>query len=385
MDAKQIYSVVNSVVEQATGKKELTVADNQGLVSLGNAILSSQDLTDNFLNTLVMRIGKTIVSYRQYRNTFNSLMMDDFEWGNILQKIKVSMPQAVTDESYGLENGKSVDHYKVSKPVATQKLFTTNAPYAYYITIQRAHLKEAFTSENSMGAFISAIYGEVNNAIELGLENLGRNCLGNYVAEIHGSGREINLLKEYNEKTSATLTSASCLFDNGFLRYAVGRIKNISKKFTSMTQIYNDGTETRHTPLEMQKLFVLSDFETALETQVEYGAFHEQYVSLNGFEEIPFWQSINTPMDLKVSKASDNTETNVKGLVAVLFDHDSMGMFKHEEDVLTTPVNASGMYYNTYWHEKQLWFNDLSENCVTFIIADSDGASTGIEKKSKKA
>ena len=97
MEVKQIYDVVNSVCNQALGTENLTVVDNQGIIALGNTVLSSQTNTDNFLNTLVQRIGKTIISYRQYRSMFDDLMVDNFTFGAIVQKIKISMPEAESD------------------------------------------------------------------------------------------------------------------------------------------------------------------------------------------------------------------------------------------------------------------------------------------------
>ena len=44
------------------------------------------------------------------------MVLNDFEYGAILQKIKVRMPEAESDEAYGLVDGNSVDHYKVAKP-----------------------------------------------------------------------------------------------------------------------------------------------------------------------------------------------------------------------------------------------------------------------------
>ena len=92
-------------------------------------------------------------------------MKDQIEWGAIVQKIKVDMPAAESDQSYDLTNGASVDHYKVAKPSVKQKLFITDTPYQFKVTIQRVHLQEAFTSASAMGSFISAIFGEVQNAI----------------------------------------------------------------------------------------------------------------------------------------------------------------------------------------------------------------------------
>ena len=369
MDVLQIYDVVNSVTAQAIGTTDLAVVNEQGLIALGNTILDSSNYTDNFLNTLIKRIGKTIISSRAYRNQFTGLMKDSMEYGAIVQKLKVQLISAEADESYGLEDGSSVDHYKISKPKAIQKLFITETPYQFKITIQREHLKEAFTSSSAMGSFISAVYTEVQNSIELAIENLGRTCLANYIAEVDGKEtRTRNLVTEYNTKAGKTLTSETAMFDGDFLRYAIAEIKKVSKKMQSMTNIFNDGTTTRHTPLDLQKMYVLTDFESALETQVEYSAFNEQYVKLNGFEELAYLQSIKTPSSIDVTRASDGTEKKIENVVCCIFDTEALGLYNQDEWTSTTPMNAAGGYFNTYWHEKQLWFNDLSENFVVFTL-----------------
>lgn len=368
METNQIYSIVNDVTAQALGRADITVTDEQGLIALGNTVLDSATYTDDFLNTLVKRIGKTIVSYRAYTNAFNNLMKDSMEWGAILQKIKVSMPKAESDESYGLEDGSSVDHYKIAKPKAKQKLFITNTPYQFHITIQREHLKEAFTSSGAMGSFIGAVYGEVQNALEVAREELGRNCVASRIAETSGD-RVVNLRTLYNAETGESLADVNaCLHSDKFLRYAIGKIKNISKKMKSMNTLYNEEEYERHTPMADQQLFVVSDFETQLETVVEYQAFNKEYVSLNGFEEVAYWQNLKTPYKISIKKASDQKESTVDNIVAVLGDRDGFGLYNQEEWTSTTPINAAGGYYNTYWHEKQLWFNDLSEQFVVFTL-----------------
>lgn len=372
MEVKQIYDTLNSVVKQSLGTNELTVVDNQGIIALGNTILSSQTNTDNFLNTLVQRIGKTIISFRAYKSMFNDLYVDDFTWGAVLQKLKVVMPEAEADESYGLVDDGSVDMFKVKKPKVIQKLFVTETPYQFRITIQRVHLEEAFTGESQMGAFISAIFGEVQNAIELSLENLGKNCLNNYIAEVAQTPtRAFNLLDMYNTDTGSSLTAADAKYDADFLRFAIGTIKRISRKMVAMSTLYNDGTTTRHTPFELQKLFILSDWEQQFETEVQYAAFNEKYVKLNGFKEIPFLQSSKTPTSIKIKKASDGTEVTLDNIVGVLCDRDALGIYKKQQWSSTTPFNSAGGYYNVYHHMKELYFNDLSENFVVFYLADA--------------
>lgn len=371
MAVKQIYDIVNSVNSQTMGVKDLTVVDEQGLISLGQTVLTTNGLADTWLNSLAQRIGKTIISFREYKSKYSDMVLDSMQWGNIVQKIKVSMPLATEDESYSLVNGKSVDMYKVANPKVTQSFFTTETPYQFYVTVKRTQLEEAFTSEGAMNGFIGAIYGEVQNAIELSLEGLARNCINNFIAERFTSGKSyFNLLKMYNDETNKALTVNTCLHDKEFLAYCVSRINLISKYMENMTQIYNDGTQKRHTPKSLQHLRVLEDFESRLETVVQYQAFRDGYVKLNNYHTTSFWQSIKKPDAINITTASKGTSLTQSGIMAVLYDRDALGLYKKDSWNSTTPFNSAGGYYNTYYHHKELYFNDLSENFVVFYLAD---------------
>lgn len=373
MAVKQIYDIVNSVNSQTMGVTDLTVVDEQGLISLGQTVLTTNGLADTWLNSLAQRIGRTIISFREYKSKYSDMVLDSMQWGNIVQKIKVSMPEATEDESYSLVDGQSVDMYKVANPKVTQSFFTTETPYQFYVTIKREQLEEAFTSENAMNGFIGAIYGEVQNAIELSLEGLARNCINNYIAECIGSKRQINLLKLYNTETNKSLTTDTCLHDKEFLAFCVSRINLISKYMENMTKMYNNGTETRHTPKSLQHLRVLEDFESRLETVVQYQAFRDGYVKLNNYHTTSFWQSIKKPYSLSIKRASDKSTINYDStkILAVLYDRDALGLYKKDSWTSTTPFNSAGGYYNTYYHHKELYFNDLSENFVVFCIVDT--------------
>lgn len=371
MAVKQIYDIVNSVNKQTMGLTDLTVVDEQGLISLGQTVLTTNGLADTWLNSLAQRIGKTIISFREYKSKYSDMVLDSMQWGNIVQKIKVSMPEATEDESYNLVEGQSVDMYKVANPKVAQSFFTSETPYQFYVTVKRKQLQEAFTSENSMNGFIAAIYGEVQNAIELSLESLARNCINNFIGERVNATKQINLLAMYNTETNKTLTVKTCLHDKEFLAYCVSRINLYSKYMENMSSEYNDGTQTRHTPKSLQHLRVLEDFESRLETVVQYQAFRDNYVKLNNYHTTSFWQSVKKPSEINVEISSDGTAVNYSGILAVLYDRDALGLYKKDSWNSTTPFNSAGGYYNTYYHHKELYFNDLSENFVVFVIADN--------------
>ena len=242
MTTQQIYTLVNEVNAEAFGSNALTVVDTSSLISLGNTVLSSSTNTEAFLNTLAQRIGRTILRFRDYRNKLGDMVLNDFEYGAILQKIYVYMPKAEEDQSYDLIDGQSIDHYEISKPAVDQKLFVTRTPYQFKITIQDEHLKEAFLSESAMGSFIGVVFGQVRNAIECSLENLGRVTLATAIAECAGTGRMIDLVTLYNSLYSGSLDAVTCQNDPDFMRFAMSTINTYIDGIQDMSILYNDGS-----------------------------------------------------------------------------------------------------------------------------------------------
>lgn len=372
METNQIYDIVNSTVSQAIGETALTVVDTQGLISVGNVVLSSSTNTEAFLNVLAQRIGRTIYRFRDYNNKFKDMIVSDMTMGTILQKLRIEMPEAVSDPTYSLVDGQSVDMFKVAKPKAHQKLFVTRTPYMFKITIQRETLKEAFLSVEAMGSFISLIFGEVRNAIELSLENLGRLTLAGAISEV-GASQDIHLVTDYNTEHNLTgddaKTATTFLTDPDCLRYAIFRINNIIDMIQDMSTLYCDGTLPTFTNKENMKIRVLSAFQRRLETVVEYASFHEQFTSIAGaYSTINFWQSEQTPSSIDIKKPSNGTEVAKTGIVAVVHDRDAFGIYQIDETVATSPLNSDALYYNQSWHEKQARFIDTSENIVIFTL-----------------
>ena len=315
-----------------------------------------------------------MISYRPYKSKLGLLAVSDMTMGAIMQKIKVKMPTAVEDVTTQLIDGQSIDQYIISKPKATQKLFVKRTPYTFYITIQRKWLREAFTSEAAMGSFITAIYGEVENALELSQENLARLCMANYMASISGTpSRVVNLVSDYNTATGGSVpTGENAMLNESFLRYSLGRMNNIAKKMETMSTMYNDGSETRHSPEGDQRFVSLVDFQTALETQVQWAAFHDKYVQKKNGIEVPYWQAAEDPFDINLLIEEEGEEepqaATLSNIVAFIHDRDALGTYRKEVDVATTPLNARGLYTNQFWHMNDLYFNDVTENGIIFTL-----------------
>lgn len=376
IEVNQIYDLCNQIFQQMTGRTDIAAVDSASLVAMGNEV-SNLGKNDLWLNTLARRIGLTIDSYRVYRNSFSDLYRTQVEWGALVQKLSVEMPDAVADDMYkvGQMNGQALDHYIINNPKAKQKIFDKETPYSFFITMQEKMLTEAFLNAGAMASFVNQVFGKVQNKIEVVLEDLARVALVNMMCNL-STKQEIKLVTLYNSKTGSALNPQTALFDPAFMRFAIGMMNNIASKLETMSVLFNTDGYDRFTPKSEQRFYVLADFITQLETVVQYAAFNPQYVNKSVDIAVPYWQGVKEGDDVNdiavlskvIGKVDSKVDKTIENVVGVLFDREAIGTFRQEEKVLTTPVNARGAYYNTFWHEKQMWFNDMSENVVIFTL-----------------
>ncbi len=383
MTTNQVYTVVNSLNDQSQGKIPITVTDTASLISYGDLVLSSKDMTDIWLNGLCLRIFKDIIVNRAYRNRMADLVKGEGEMGAIVRKIRTDMPDAEKDESVKLTDGEWVNHWVIANPIALQYLFAKRTPYQFHRTIQRRWLKEAFLSEAAMEQFIAAVYQQIDNKIELTIENLTKAALSNFAALCSTDGREVKLVTNYNASRAAGATALnpgpSALNDPAFLRHANQVVGMVASAMEDMSVLYNHEKVSTFTPAARRKFYTLSRFDKAMETILLADTYHDNYLTMASHRSLPYWQGTNVnPFDWTASakinvnlQTPGTTETSgveLDNVVGVMFDTDALGAYRAVEDVQTTPLNAAGLYYNVYYHLQELWFNATDENGVVFTL-----------------
>ena len=75
MDTSEIYNILNAAAKKTFGKRAIKVKDKESLISLGNVVLSSEQMTEKFYKNLCY-ICKI----------YSLLRRDDTEWNKIVQK-----------------------------------------------------------------------------------------------------------------------------------------------------------------------------------------------------------------------------------------------------------------------------------------------------------
>lgn len=385
MNVNQIYTLVNDVAKQTLGQQAVTATDISSLISLGNVVLSSTTSTDNFLKSLVDRIGKTIVSARSYRGKDDGIISDAFTWGAVLQKIYVKPQQAQKNDSWDITSTSATDPFVINKPDVVQYLFSGINTWEIPITIPTVQIHSAFTSPEAMAVFIDGIFTTIENSLAIQMEGISNMAYANFIGEKivdvvknqHNTAQVRNLLTEYKaiKGSVAPTTAADALQDSNFLKWASAEIRKTINRMATMSTLYNTEDFMRHTPKDYQRVTVLQDFASAMTTFAEADTFHNELIALPNYREVPYWQGSGTTYSFddtsKVSiKTSSGNVVAQGGVVALVNDIEAIMLtnMNRRTTSIYNPRNETTNYFNKI---DIGYANDLSENGVVFIIADA--------------
>ena len=88
MKVEQIYTLCNQISGEVLGKTDILQADLSNVVDFGNEVIGTNNL-DNYVKSLIDHIGKMAFVDRPYAGSAPSVLMDGWEYGSILEKIRI--------------------------------------------------------------------------------------------------------------------------------------------------------------------------------------------------------------------------------------------------------------------------------------------------------
>ena len=391
MTVEQIYGLVNSITGELLGKSDLLQEDLSNVVDVGTELFDNVSV-DNYVKSLVNKVGKTIFVNRAYSGNIPSVLMDSWEFGSVLEKIQADIPQATENESWDLTDGQSYDVDIFYKPSVSAKFFNKKVTFEVSMSFTELQVKESFTSANQLNGFLSMLYNSVENSMTIKIDSLIMRTINNMIAEtvyndIPLTGEEtysvktgtkaVNLLKQYNDLTGGALTVDKALSDEGFIKYATYIINLYTDRLSKISTLFNVGGKERFTPKDKLNIVMLSDFKASSNVYLQANTFNKDLVELPKADTIPYWQSSGknysltdiSSINVKLTKeGTSNRIVNMSGILAVMFDKDSLGVTNLDRRV-TTNYNAKAEFFNNYYKFDAGYFNDLNENFVVFFMA----------------
>lgn len=405
------YTLINAIAKEATGQEAtLQAQDTSSFVSVGETILRTG--TENTLNAISVVLGRTFMAVRPYEaklriiNALNSGL-----YTNRMRKISFYSREAqasgafntnlYTNHAMGYDNGSNSGNslptmWEQNQPVPLELNFGGRSVWDESTTIYEDQLQAAFRDEANFSAFMSGIMTEKGNDIESAKEAFNRATLLNFIGGIYdmdqavSTGSAIDLAAGFNAKYGTSYTRAQLLYDHRteFLEYFVSTVKYISDTLTNRSAKYHwspaktvGGTSytlLRHTPKDRQRMILLSKAIYDAESTVLPAIFNPQYLNIENYEKVDFWQNENLPEQVSITPAipdvSDPTEQTAGDpvvfdyLVGVLYDADAMMVDYQLDSAYSTPIEARKRYRNVWWHFARNAINDFTENAVLFYI-----------------
>ena len=382
MKVEQIYNLMNTVTSEILGDSVVVSEDLSNVVDIGVAIMNANAL-DNYVRSLVNHIGKVVFVNRVYRGGAPSVLMDGWEYGSILEKISMELPDVEINETWTLEDRTSYDPNIFYKPKVSAKFFNKRVTFEIPISITERQVKESFSNAMQLNGFISMIYNGVENAMTVNIDALVMRTINNMIAEtIHAEYNDeelnskstvkaVNLLKLYNDANNTNLTGEVAIKTPEFVRFASLVMKNYIDRLSKISTLFNIEGKERFTPKDLLHVVMLADFKNSAETYLQSDTFHDEYTALPNAETVPYWQGsgedfgFGSISEIIVNTASGN-EVEATGILAVMFDRDALGVANLDRRV-TTNYNAKAEFWNNYNKFEAGYFNDLAENFVVFF------------------
>lgn len=382
MSFEDASAILNNIRAQVTGESGIAPTNTSEFVSVATTLLQAG--YDPVLNAITQMVSRTIFSIRPYNRKFGGIKVDGDQWGAIVRKLSIADKDFDNDVRFELVDGQSVDMYKVNKPNVLQTNFYGQNVFEKNYTIFKDQLDNAFSGPSEFGRFMSMVVQNVSDMIEQAHESIARMTIANFIGgkNVARNG-VIHLLTEYNTETGLELDATSVYAPanfGDFMRWMYARVATLTSLMTERSQIYQinvTGKEiNRHTPFEYQKVYMYAPLLNGMNARVLADAYHDDFLEYADVEAVNYWQAIDNPMEINVTPSYMNESGNIvtgaaqdiKNLVGVIFDRDALGYTTINEWSATTPINAKGGYWNTFYHFTERWFNDFTEKGIILLL-----------------
>lgn len=414
------YAWINAMAAEMFGENNTIQAiDGSTFASVGESILQSG--IENVINTLSLVASRDLIAIRPYKAKFSLInALDSGMFSNRVRKIsyyaKKAVPTGASNTQLYSENlGQGFDngvHYDSSTPpvqMSVESMWLQSAPVTYQAwfgggvewqypyTLYENALKSAFRSPEAWTDFLNGFLVSVANDIETEKEAFSRLTMLTAIAGTFNLTADMpnscqNLTTIFNATYGTSYTTQVILeshFDE-LLAVFVETVKTDSDLLEERSLLYHwSPTKTvgadsyylpRQTKKDDQRMMMIAKFWNAAEARVLPAIFNDQYLKLENFEKVAYWQNIYDPYAISFTPAIPDTSdpsAQIAGsavtqsvVLGVLFDRDAVMVDFHLEDVASSPLEAR-KHYRTVWNtinKNPIW--DATENFIVYYMAD---------------
>ena len=318
---------------------------------IGEIIMQYTPLQNEFLNALVNRIARVIITSKMYSNPLSMFKKGLIDFGETIEEIFVNI---ANPHQYDVEESES-KVFAREIPDVRAAFHTLNYKKFYKQTIQNKDLNQAFLSWDGITDLISKIVNAMYTA-------------ANY--------DEFVTTKYMLAKAILDGRLSAITVDANDAKGAVTKIKGVSNALTFMSNNYNVAGVQTFTDKNDQYLLVNSQFDSEIDVEVLASAFNMSKaefmghrILIDGFGTLDVTR-LNALFkdDPNYEELSQDTLTALNAIPAVLVDKNFFMIFDNMYE-FTENYNGQGLYWNYFYHTWKTFSMSPFANAIVFVPA----------------
>ena len=380
MKVEDIHGLLTETAKEFAGFEGVVENDLSNVIDFGRSIEDAMGY-DVFFGKLVDRLNTIKYWTRPYVSFAPSVYMESEKFGSIRGMYRTGYMKLTSDPAWHLEQGVSYDPFVVNKQTVDARFWNDRVEFMVEPqTIVHDQIESAFRSASELSSFIGMLEMARSNTYNRGYDNLIMSLFQAIIVMANNAGgmQVINLLTEYNDIFSQSLTAANALYNEGFIRYAIYRIGVIRDQMRLVTGLFNSSHYEIATSPDRQRTVMLSDFARAAGVYLHDAPnqFNTSNLDVPGGDIVPAWQGIGTTAALadrmkvnaKVVIDGNTVSGAVENVLAVIHDEWTMGVTAYRHKI-TSQYNPLGEYTNYFDKLYGGFFVSPDENIVIFKLA----------------
>lgn len=390
----QMSAIVTQAYKEMTGMPlaldETLELNLQNIVDVGDASTDLATFKEQFTKALLVTVVKNWFTDSSYRSQYNDKwLIDEQQYGGIIQSITIEAPEvresgAWMDWTSGESTITTSD--TIFLPRLSVKLYGVANSFELPLAITDNQWRESFDSAAGLMSLISYIFTVVDNKLLVHLEACSSMNRNNFIATKidYAAGDDakgthvVNPVEEYCKTFGIEAMSVAEFLKNAdALRWASRRFGHYAKRMRKDSCSYNVEGKHRFTPSDRFVFEMNSDFVDIMDSVALANTFRDEYVSMPGFDEVPYWQTeepgfnangLPKSMEIFV-KTAEGKSIDAKNVIGFMADKWAIRHVIVERRTAAQRYDrhAITQYYYQY---KDKFENDLSMNAIVFVLAD---------------
>ena len=333
MGVTESYDLMNAIRNSSSAmfQSYVPLANADNVAEVGQALLISQTLQNEFITSLVERIGLVIIRTVSLQNPLKKFKKGTMPQGRTIEEIYVDITQ---EHLYDPEIAET-EQFKREIPNVKTLFHELNRKGFYKQTIQDDSLRTAFISWNHFDNFIGGIIQSIYNSSEVDEYKYMKLLVDNYYSK--GLFHIVPVSKPDTGTATAEMVQKM-------------RATALRMTLPQGTRDYN--AMAVHTKSDMEDLHLIidADLQARLDVDVLAKAFNMDRTNFLG--------------NVTVIDGFAST-----GLEAVLIDK-SWFMVYDMLNKMESTRNSQGLYWNYFYHVWQLFSSSRFANAVAFVSGD---------------